>query len=87
MDPKMNDGVLRLLQDIKELLLGIALLLLGGILAGAGIGMAALTAYEVFLLLPVAGLIIVFLGGTHIWYGWTAHEVVERQEEAPNTKP
>ena len=87
MDKKTDDGVLKLLQDIKEMLLGIALLLLGGILAGAGIGMAALTAYEVFLLLPVAGLIIVFLGGTHIWYGWTAHEVVEFPEETVNSKP
>ena len=38
-----NEGVLKLLQDIKEILLGIALLLLGGILAGLGIGLAGLT--------------------------------------------
>lgn len=76
-----NGDILKLLQDIKELLLGIALLLLGGVLAISGIGLTAVTRYDVFLLLPVAGLIVLFLGGIHIWYGWIAHKVVEHPEE------
>ena len=71
-----SENTLKLLQDIKELLLGIALLLL-----------AWLTSGDVFLLLLVAGLIIILYGGVHIWHGWTAHEVVEHQEETPNTQP
>ena len=82
-----SENTLKLLQDIKELLLGIALLLLGGILAGLGIALAGMTGYDVFLLLLVASLIVLFLGGTYVWHGWTAHEVVERQEEAQNMKP
>lgn len=83
-----SEGALKLLQDIKELLLGIALLLLGGILAGLGIALTDMTGYDVFLLLLVAGLIVLFCGGLHLWYGWTAHEVVEHPEETPdNTKP
>ncbi|MCI8738653.1 MAG: hypothetical protein HFG10_00880 [Oscillibacter sp.] len=77
-----NEGVLKLLQDIKEILLGIALLLLGGILAGLGIGLAGLTGGGVFLLLPVAGFLILLNGGLHVWYGWTAHHVVEKIDDA-----
>ena len=82
-----SENTLKLLQDIKELLLGIALLLLGGIFTGLGTGLAWLTSGDVFLLLLVAGLIIILYGGVHIWHGWTAHEVVEHQEETPNTEP
>lgn len=77
-----NEGVLKLLQDIKEILLGIALLLLGGILAGLGIGLAGLTGGGVFLLLPAVGFLILLNGGLHVWYGWTAHHVVEKIDEA-----
>lgn len=82
-----SEGILKLLQDIKELLLGTALLLLGGIFAGLGAGLGGLTGNDVFLLLLVAGLIIILYGGVHIWHGWTAHEVVEHPEETPNTQP
>ena len=82
-----SEGILKLLQDIKDLLLGTALLLLGGIFAGLGAGLGGLTGSDVFLLLLVAGLIIILYGGVHIWHGWTAHEVVEHPEETPNTQP
>lgn len=77
-----DEGVLKLLQDIKELLLGIALLLLGGIFFIAGL----LLLDTVFVLLSVAGIVFLFCGGLHIWYGWTAHTVVEKSETVENMK-
>lgn len=78
-----NEGALKLLQDIKEMLLGGILLLTGGLLVIAGcIVMEA----DFFIFLFVGGLLLLFCGGLHLWHGWTAHEVVEHPEEAPNTK-
>ena len=88
MDKKTDDGVLRLLQDIKEMLLGGILLLIGGLLVIAGF-VVYLTILEnmFFVLSLTGGLLLLFIGGLHLWHGWTAHEVVERQKEDVNTKP
>lgn len=83
-----SEDTLKLLQDIKEMLLGGIFLLTGGLLIIAGF-VANLTVLGdgFFILSLIGGLLLLFLGGLHLWHGWTAHQVVERQEEAPNTKP
>lgn len=84
---QQNGGVLKLLQDIKELLLGIALLLSGGILTGLGFVLADLTGTNAFLLFSVAGLVFLPFGGLHVWCGWTAHHVVEKDQEMESAEP
>ena len=86
MDRKMDDGTLKLLQDIKGMLLGGILLLTGGLLVIAGfVALAMGDGFFIFSL--IVALLLLFCGGLHLWHGWTAHEVVERQEEPENTKP
>lgn len=82
-----NENILKLLQDIKEMLLGGILLLTGGLLAIAGFAAELAIGYGFFVLFLIGGLLLLFLGGLHLWHGWTAHEVVEHREEAPGTKP
>ncbi len=72
---KNNDSVLYLLQDVKELLLGaalvlfaIALILLGGV-------------WTEFLY--IVGAVVLIYGGFHIWNGWTSHELIEKKDGAP----
>lgn len=83
-----SENTLKLLQDIKEMLLGGIFLLTGGLLVIAGF-VANLTVLGdgFFILSLIGGLLFLFLGGLRLWHGWTAHEVVEHQEESPNTKP
>lgn len=74
---KKDDSVLFLLQDIKELIFGIALSLLGGILllfASLDSG-----AVELFVLLSLP---VLAYGIFHIWNGWNAHRLTEK-----NAKP
>ena len=73
---KKDDSVLFLLQDIKELVFGIALILLGGILLYASILDSG--AVELFALL---GLPVLAYGVFHIWNGWTNHKPVEKNGE------
>lgn len=83
-----NENTLKLLQDIKEMLLGGILLLTGGLLVIAGfVANLTMLGDGFFILSLIGGLLLLFLGGLHLWHGWTAHEVVERQEEAQNMKP
>lgn len=72
---KETDGILALLQDIKDILYGIALLLLGGILCVAGILLDGL-----FLVLPAAGVFILLAGALNVHYGHRHHEVVEKED-------
>lgn len=83
-----NENTLKLFQDIKEMLLGGILLLTGGLLIIAGfVANLTMLGDGFFILSLIGGLLLLFLGGLHLWHGWTAHEVVERQEEAQNMKP
>lgn len=82
-----NEDTLKLLQDIKEMLLGGILLLTGGLLVIAGFVAVLAIGYGFFIFFLIGGLLLLFCGGLYLWHGWTAHEVVEHQEEAPNTKP
>ena len=70
---KNNDSVLFLLQDIKELVFGIALSLLGGILLFAS------SASGLFLILSLP---VLAYGIFHIWNGWTRHELIEKNDRA-----
>lgn len=71
-----NDGVLALLQDIKEMLHGIVLILTGMFLcvvsAWWGSGWAVL--------LALAGLIVLIAGLAYAHHGYNRHEVVEKQD-------
>ena len=69
---KENDGVLALLQDIKDILYGIALLLTGGLMCVAGI-LLGVFAFWIAVILAVAGLGVV-------WQGWRNHKTAEKQD-------
>ena len=69
------DGVLALLQDIKELLWGIALLLIGGFLCLLGVILGGWG-----LVLLVVGLFAAFCGGAFAWHGFSRRAVVETQD-------
>ena len=69
MDPK-NDGVLRLLQDIKEMLFGIALILLGGIMIITDDG-----------LILLGGVFLLLYGAYCVWNGKN-RELSERNDES-----
>lgn len=72
-----NDAILALLADIKELLYGIALLLLGGGLCLAGI--LLLDTWGLVLLLP--GVPVVLGGLLYARHGFRHHEVVENEDQ------
>lgn len=72
---KETDGILALLQDIKDILYGIALLLLGGILCLAGLLLGGF-----LLLLTAAGIFVVLAGFLYVRRGYNHHEVVEKQD-------
>lgn len=69
MDPK-NDGVLRLLQDIKEMLFGIALILLGGIMIITDDG-----------LILFGGVFLLLYGAYCVWNGKN-RELSEKNDES-----
>lgn len=75
-----NDAILALLADIKDILYGIAFLLLGGILCLAGL-----------LLLGTWGLVLLLIGvpvelGGLLYtrHGYRHHEVVENEDQTTN---
>ena len=76
---KGNDAVLALLQDIKDILYGIALLVLGGILCAAGILIG-----DIGLLLFFLGIAVCIAGIFYARHGHRHHEVVEHPEDNPN---
>ena len=73
---KGDDGILALLQDIKEMLFGIALLLSG--IAPCLIGAAVNGGVGV--LLSIVGLVVVVAGLGYVHHGYTQHEVVEKRD-------
>ncbi len=73
---KDNDGILALLQDIKEMLFGLALLLAGIVLCLVG---AAVNG-GLGILLVVVGFIVAVAGISYVHHGYTHHEVVEKQD-------
>ena len=68
MDRKMDGGTLKLLQDIKEMLLGGILLLTGGLLSIAGFVTLAM-GYGFFIFSLIVALLLLFYGGLHLWHG------------------
>jgi len=76
---KKNDSVLYLLQDIKELLLGMALVLFA--IALILLGLALIDSFNSEFLF-IVGPIVLAYGGFHIWHGWTAHKLVEKKDDA-----
>ena len=82
-----SEGTLKLLQDIKEMLLGGIFLLIGAPLTIAGFVAELAMADAFFIFFLIVGLLLLFCGGLHLWHGWTAHEVVEHPKETPNTEP
>ena len=74
---KGNDAVLVLLQDIKDILYGIALLLMGSVLLIAAVVWNA--ALAILLLIPGVGLCV--FGIFYARHGHRHHEVVENQND------
>ncbi|WP_308588802.1 hypothetical protein [uncultured Oscillibacter sp.] len=70
-----NDAILALLDDIKELLFGIALLLLAGILSLLGVLLGGWA-----LLLPCCSVFIGLEGLLSVCRGHDHHKVVEKQD-------
>ena len=76
---KNSDGMLALLQDIKELLWGIALLLAGGFLCLTGIIINS-TISTWGSVLCLFGIFVFIAGVLYAYHGFSRHEVVEHQE-------
>jgi len=74
---KESDGILILLQDIKEILYGISLLIIGGICCLIGI----LINNGFGILLLFIGIFVLLVGIIYIRHGHSYHEVVENQDE------
>lgn len=78
---KKDDSVLSLLQDIKEILLGIALILFA--IALILLGLALRNDFNSEILYWIAGPVVLAYGGFHTWNGWTRHEVIQKNDESP----
>lgn len=76
---KDNDGMLALLQDIKELLWGIALLLAGGFLCLTGI-IINFTIGNWGIVLFLFGIFVFIAGALYAYHGFSHHEVIEKQD-------
>lgn len=76
---KGTDGVLALLQDIKEILYGLAWLILGGILCIVGV--IAFQTTDLGGILILFGMAICIGGILYVRHGHRHHEVVENQDE------
>ena len=76
---KGTDAVLALLQDIKDLLYGVALLILGATLCIVGALLSPEKGLGGFLILIGAGICI---GGfLFVHHGHTHHEMIEHQDD------
>ena len=76
---KENYGILALLQDIKELLWGIALLLAGGFLCLTGV-IISITIGNWGIVLFLLGIFVFIAGTLYARHGFSRHEVVEKQD-------
>ena len=65
---KENDNISLLLQDIKDMLMGLTILIVGGFILVCG-GIA-------FLL----GLILMVAGAGFVWQGWHNHKTAKKQD-------
>ena len=72
---KGNDGVLALLQDVKDILYGIALLLTGGLLCVAGVLLGGFA-----ILLSAIGFFVLLAGLNNAYQGYHHHTVEEKQD-------
>jgi len=72
---KNNDSALYLLQDVKELLMGVGLVLF----AVALILLGRVSTEGLY----IVGAVVLACGGLFLWRGWTAHELVEKKDDAP----
>ena len=72
---KGNDAILALLQDIKDILYGIALLVMGGVLCVAGILIG-----NIGMLLFFGGIAVCIAGIFYARHGHRHHEVVENPD-------
>ena len=64
---KENDKTSALLQDIKDMLMGLAILIIGGFVFACG-GIAFFP-----------GLFMMVIGAGFVWQGWRNHKTVEKQ--------
>ncbi len=78
---KKDDSVLFLLQDIKELLFGTALILLSVAIGIMG-WLLRDADFNVEGICLIANILFFAYGGFHIWNGWTAHKLIEENREA-----
>ena len=78
---KKDDSVLSLLQDIKEILLGIALILFA--IALILLGLALRNDFNSEILYWIAAPVVLAYGGFHTWNGWTRREVIQKNDESP----
>ena len=76
---KDSDGMLAILQDIKELLWGIALLLTGGFLCLTGIIINS-TIGNWGIVLFLFGIFVFIAGVLYAYHGFSRHEVIEKQD-------
>lgn len=68
-----NDGVLALLQDVKDMLLGIAILFAGPLVASLLSALLGGLSLWISIICAVAGLGIV-------WQGWHSHRVSKKED-------
>ncbi len=80
MDQK-EAGILALLQDIKGLLLGIALILFA--IALILLGWVLRNDFSAEFLYGLVAPVVLAYGGFHTWNGWTRHELIEKKDEPP----
>jgi len=80
MDQK-NDSVLFLLQDIKEILFGTALILLAVVVSAMG-WLLRDAGFNVEGICLIADILLLAYGAFHIRNGWINHELVEKNGEA-----
>ncbi len=76
-----NDAILALLQDIKEILYGIALLIPAAVFCLTGA--MFLDTWGIFLL--AAGIMLGFAGGMYARHGFHHHEVAEHEDTSSDT--
>ena len=78
---KKDDSVLFLLQDIKELLFGTALIHLTVAIGFMG-WLLREADFNVEGICLIANILLFAYGGVHVWNGWNAHRLTEK-----NAKP
>ena len=73
-----NDGILALLQDIKQMLFGCGILLPGIFLSILALFLSPL--------LPLAGIPVILSGCLRLWNGCTVHAILENKSAKDECK-